>query len=275
MSFEKSSLTTLRRLPKRGEFDKKKLYSILDEAVFCHIGFVTGDSSPIVIPTLFGRDGDILYIHGSSSSRMLKSVITDEKKQFSMCLTVSIMDGLVCAKSAFHHSCNYRSVVVFGNGELIQDDKEKNAALKIISDCIIPNRWDEVRLPNETELKATSVIRLKIEDGNISGKIRNAPVGDDKEDLDLPIWSGIIPTKLIAFNPIADQASKKNGLKTTQAVLNWGKEKLKNKNGKTRDKNYRNELMFWKGLSAIGICSLGYLLYSKIQSDSNSSSNKN
>ena len=189
--------TRLRRLPKRGAFDRDTVYSILDEAFICHIGF-TVDEQPYVIPTAFGRVNDLLYIHGSSASRMLRTL----SKEINMCFTATLIDALVLARSAFHHSINYRSVVVLGNATLVTDDNEKNEALKAITNHIVPGRWDDVRWPNELELKATSVLKLPIEEA--SAKLRTGHPIDDEEDYAMNIWAGILPVELRTGDPIDD-----------------------------------------------------------------------
>ena len=189
--------TRLRRLPKRGAFDRDTVYSILDEAFICHIGF-TVDEQPYVIPTSFGRIDDVLYIHGSSASRMLRTL----SKEINMCFTATLIDALVLARSAFHHSINYRSVVVLGNATLVTDDDEKNNALEAITNHIVPGRWDDVRWPNELELKATSVLKLPIEEA--SAKVRTGPPIDDEEDYAMNIWAGILPVELKTCDPIDD-----------------------------------------------------------------------
>jgi len=189
--------TRLRRLPKRGAFDRDTVYSILDEAFICHIGF-SADEQPYVIPTSFGRVDDVLYIHGSSASRMLRTL----SKEINMCFTATLIDALVLARSAFHHSINYRSVVVLGNATLVTDDDEKNNALEAIANHIVPGRWDDVRWPNELELKATSVLKLPIEEA--SAKVRTGPPIDDEEDYAMNIWAGILPVELKTCDPIDD-----------------------------------------------------------------------
>ena len=189
--------TRLRRLPKRGAFDRDTVYSILDEAFICHIGF-SADEQPYVIPTSFGRVDDVLYIHGSSASRMLRTL----SKEINMCFTATLIDALVLARSAFHHSINYRSVVVLGNATLVTDDDEKNNALEAITNHIVPGRWDDVRWPNELELKATSVLKLPIEEA--SAKVRTGPPIDDEEDYAMNIWAGILPVELKTCDPIDD-----------------------------------------------------------------------
>lgn len=194
--------TRLKRLPKRGSFDRAAIYAILDEAFICHVGFAV-DGQPYVIPTGFARVGDDIYIHGSSASRMLRTLSDGVK----VCLTVTLVDGLVLARSAFHHSINYRSVVVLGMATLIEDAKEKNAALQALTEHIVPGRWAEVRWPNELELKATSVLKLPIDEA--SAKIRTGGPIDDEEDYALDVWAGVLPLTIKTGIPIADERSLK------------------------------------------------------------------
>jgi nitroimidazol reductase NimA-like FMN-containing flavoprotein (pyridoxamine 5'-phosphate oxidase superfamily) len=194
----KSKRTTVKRIPKRGAYDRETIFSILDAAFLCHVGFAV-DGQPYVIPTGYGRIGDVLYIHGSAASRMLRNLSLG----VDVCVTVTILDGLVLARSAFHHSMNYRSVVVLGNAELVADADEKLKALTAISDQIIAGRWEEVRPPTDSELKATSVLRLPIDEA--SAKVRSGPPVDDDEDYALPIWAGVVPMHLATSQPIADE----------------------------------------------------------------------
>ncbi len=194
---EQTERTKLRRLPKRGAFDRETIYPILDEAFICHVGFVV-DGQPYVIPTGFARIGDDLYIHGSSASRMLRNLA----KGVDVCVTVTLVDGLVLARSAFHHSMNYRSVVILGKAELVEDADEKNKALEAFTEHIIPGRWPEIRWPSELELKATSVLKLPIEEA--SAKIRTGDTIDDENDYQLDVWAGVIPLKLIGGAPVRD-----------------------------------------------------------------------
>ena len=189
--------TRLRRLPKRGAFDRGTVYSILDEAFICHIGF-TVDKQPYVIPTAYGRVDDVLYIHGSSASRMLRTLSVGVE----MCFTATLIDALVLARSAFHHSINYRSVVVLGKTTLVEDQAEKNLALETITNHIVPGRWNDVRWPTELELKATSVLKMPIEEA--SAKIRTGPPIDDEEDYAMNIWAGILPVELKTGDPVDD-----------------------------------------------------------------------
>ncbi len=190
--------TKVKRLPARGAYDRETIYAILDEAFICHVGFVS-DGQPYVIPTGFARIGDDLYIHGSSASRMLR----DLSQGIEVCVTVTLIDGLVLARSAFHHSINYRSVVVLGRAELVEDSDEKNRALEAFTEHVIPGRWPEIRWPSELELKATSVLKLPIEEA--SAKIRTGGPKDDLEDYAMDIWAGVLPLRLEKSDPVSDE----------------------------------------------------------------------
>lgn len=187
----------LRRKPDRGSHEEEAIYRILDATFLAHVGFSV-NGQPFVIPTLFGRDGDTLYIHGSAASRMLKELETGVHA----CVTVTIVDGLVLARSAMHHSMNYRSVVAFGCARKIEDPFRKKEALRRISEHLIAGRWAEVREPNEKELKATAVLEFTIEEA--SAKSRTGGVIDDEEDYNIPVWAGILPLSLAAGVPAAD-----------------------------------------------------------------------
>lgn len=189
--------TKVKRAPKRGYYDTKTIYNILDNDFVCQIGFVY-NGYPVVIPTIYGRKNDNLYFHGASVSRLLVTL----EKGVPISLNVTQTDGIVLARSAFHHSLNYHSVTVFGEAELVTDEKERLDALKVVSDQIIPLRWEEARLPNKKELKATKVLKLRIAEA--SAKIRTGPPKDEKEDYDLNIWAGVIPMKTIYGNPESD-----------------------------------------------------------------------
>jgi nitroimidazol reductase NimA-like FMN-containing flavoprotein (pyridoxamine 5'-phosphate oxidase superfamily) len=193
--------TKINRLPKRGNFERDTINRILDEGFVCHIGF-TMDEQPFVIPTSYARIGENLIIHGSSASRMMRALAREKP----ICVTVTLIDGLVLARSAFHHSMNYRSVVVFGTAKVIQDKEEKLAALRALTEHIVPNRWREVRPPNNLELKATTVLSLPIEEA--SAKIRTGNPVDDEEDYGLDVWAGVIPLKIMAGNPVSDEKLK-------------------------------------------------------------------
>ena len=197
MNFPQTDRTTLKRLPKRGHFDRDTVNAILDEGFICHVGFVV-DGQPFVIPTGYARVDDRLYIHGSQASRMLRTLA----QGIDVCVTVTLVDGLVLARSAFHHSINYRSVVVFGNATLVRDREERLTALLALSEHFVKGRWDDVREPTEEELTQTSVLTLPLEE--VSAKIRTGPPLDDEEDYSLPVWAGVVPLRLIADKPIPD-----------------------------------------------------------------------
>ncbi|HEY2961717.1 MAG TPA: pyridoxamine 5'-phosphate oxidase family protein [Pyrinomonadaceae bacterium] len=197
MTFPQTDRSKLKRLPKRGHFDRETVYSILDEGFICHIGFVV-DGQPFVIPTGYARVDDKLYVHGSQASRMLRGLASG----VDACVTVTLLDGLVLARSAFHHSMNYRSVLVFGRATIVDEPSEKMAALLALSEHIIRGRWADVREPNDQEVKMTTVLCLPLEEA--SAKIRTGPPLDDEEDYALPIWAGVVPLKLVAGDPIKD-----------------------------------------------------------------------
>lgn len=212
----KSDRSKVKRAPKRGHYDKETIYKILDASQICHVGFIHHDR-PVVIPTIFGRHENTLYIHGATVSRL----IVELEKGIDISLSVAHVDGLVLARSAFHHSMNYRSVVVFGKAKLVADD-EKNAALKVISDHLIAERWKEVREPNAKELKATKVLEITIDEA--SAKIRTGGPIDDKEDYALDIWAGEIPLKTMATQPVDDEKLSP-GIELPKSVLKYGKTK--------------------------------------------------
>ena len=194
--------TKVKRVPKRGFYDKETIYSILDKEWLCHMAFVH-EGYPVVIPTLYGRKDNYLYVHGSTASRMMK----DLKSGIPMSLSIARVNGLVLARSGFHHSANYESVVLFGNAEWIDDDNEKTAALEYISEHIIKGRWDEVRGPNEKELKGTLVLKIPIEEA--TAKIRTGGPIDDKEDYQFDIWAGVLPIEHKYLEPIVDELMEK------------------------------------------------------------------
>jgi nitroimidazol reductase NimA-like FMN-containing flavoprotein (pyridoxamine 5'-phosphate oxidase superfamily) len=197
----KTERSKVKRISKRGFYDKETVYAILDKEFICQIGFVH-EGHPIVIPTIYGRKDDTLYFHGASVSRMLQTM----EKGIPISINVTRTNALVLARSAFHHSLNYESVTLFGTASLIDDDEEKLRALHIISDQILTERWEEVRAPNQKELNVTKVLQLKIEEG--SAKIRNEGVGDDKEDYKLDIWAGIVPIETSYGKAIDDDRLK-------------------------------------------------------------------
>ncbi len=195
--------TTLKRLPKRGSFDREVVNSILDEGFVCHVGFIA-DDKPVVIPTGYARVDENLIIHGSRASRMLCAL----GKEIDLCVTVTLVDGLVLARSAFHHSMNYRSVVIFGLANAIETRTEKLAALRALSEHMIPGRWDYVREPNERELQQTTVLTVPLKEA--SAKIRTGQPIDDDEDYELPIWAGVLPLRMYPETPIVDPLLRKD-----------------------------------------------------------------
>lgn len=192
--------TTVKRLAKRGHYDAETIHAILDEALICHVGFVV-DGAPVVIPTIHWRDGDTLYVHGSAASRMLRSL----RDGVQACVTVTLLDGLVLARSAFHHSMNYRSAVIFGTARPVTKDAEKRRALDALVEHVVRGRKAEVRRPSEPELKQTLVLALPIDEA--SAKIRTGGAVDDEEDYTLPVWAGVIPARLTFGDPIRDDRS--------------------------------------------------------------------
>lgn len=195
--FSPTARTTLRRLPKRGSFERETVNGILDEGFICHVGFVV-DGQPFVIPTAYGRKGDVLYIHGARASRMQKALADGRD----VCVTVTLVDGLVLARSAFHHSMNYRSVVVFGRARAVEAEEEKNAALEAFTEHVMPGRWDDVRWPTAQELAATTVLAIQLSEA--SAKVRTGPPIDDEEDYALPVWAGVLPLGVEPGAPVAD-----------------------------------------------------------------------
>lgn len=206
--------TQLHRLPKRGSHEPETIHEILDAAFLAHVGFSV-KGQPFVIPTLYGRDGEKLYVHGSAASRMLREL----ECGVPVCLTVTLVDGLVLARSAFHHSMNYRSVVAFGTARKIEDPEHKTDALRVIAEHLMEGRWSAVRPPNEKELKATTVLEILIEEA--SAKIRTGPPLDDEEDYDLPVWAGVVPLRLAAGEPIPDERLNA-GMQIPQYVRAYG-----------------------------------------------------
>lgn len=192
-----SSRTRVVREPHRGVYDRDAAYAILDEAFICHVGFVI-DGQPFVIPTSYGRREDTLYIHGSAASRMLRNASAG----IPICVTVTLLDGLVLARSVFNHSMNYRSVVVLGTAMAVEDRAEKLTALNVISDHIVPGRWNDARRPTDKELKATTVVRLPINE--FSAKVRTGPPIDDEEDYSFRVWAGVLPLNVVPGTPISD-----------------------------------------------------------------------
>lgn len=203
----------IRRLPQRGQYERKVIYQVLDEGLVCHVGFAV-DGQPFVIPTAYGRVGDRLYIHGSPASRMLRSL----QGGIEVCVTVTLLDGLVLARSAFHHSMNYRSVVIFGTATTVKDADQKLEALKAFTEHVVPGRWAEVRLPSRQELAGTLVLSLPLTEA--SAKVRTGPPSDDEADYSLPVWAGELPLRLIAAPPINDTRLSV-GIVTPTYALNY------------------------------------------------------
>lgn len=189
--------TRVKRIPDRGKYDRETVFAILDEGFVCHVGFVV-DGQPYVIPTLFARVGEQLYIHGSAASRMLRTLAGGVQ----MCVTVTLVDALVLARSAFHHSMNYRSVVVLGRATLIQEREEKLKALEAFTHHIVRGRWNDVRQPIESELKQTTVLSLPLEE--VSAKVRSGGPKDEPEDYDLRVWAGLLPLPTVPGTPVPD-----------------------------------------------------------------------
>jgi uncharacterized protein len=188
----------LRRRRERGSYDRAVIDAILDEGLIAHLGIVGRDGQPLVIPTLHARCGDLVYLHGSAAGRTLRALAAGART----CLTVSLIDGLVLARSAMHHSANYRSVVLLGEAWAVEDPAEKRAAFQAIVEHIVPGRWPDVRPPSDSELKATAVAAMQIEEA--SAKVRTGPPVDDEEDYALPAWAGVIPLSMRPGTPQAD-----------------------------------------------------------------------
>ncbi|HYH84535.1 MAG TPA: pyridoxamine 5'-phosphate oxidase family protein [Pyrinomonadaceae bacterium] len=195
--FPKTERTKLKRLPKRGAFDRQTVYGILDEGFVCHVGFVA-DGHPVVIPTAYGRAGDVVYIHGSRASRMLRAAGAGAE----VCVTVTLIDGLVLARSAFHHSMNYRSVVIFGTARAVESDEEKTEALRAFTEHVMRGRWDDVRWPSARELSQTTVLALALEEA--SAKVRTGPPIDDEEDYEMKVWAGVVPLETVVGEAVPD-----------------------------------------------------------------------
>jgi nitroimidazol reductase NimA-like FMN-containing flavoprotein (pyridoxamine 5'-phosphate oxidase superfamily) len=201
--FTPTERTQVKRLPKRGNYERETVFAILDEGFVCHVGFSV-DGQPYVIPTNYGRSGEILYLHGSAASRMLRTL----SEGVPVSVTVTHVDGLVLARSAFHHSVNYRSVVILGTARLVTDAAEKMEALRVFTEHVMKGRWDDVRQPTEQELKATTVLALPLEE--VSAKVRTGGPVDDEKDYALPVWAGVLPIQTVAKAPLPDAQRKKD-----------------------------------------------------------------
>lgn len=202
----------VRRNPRRALYDEQTVHGILDEGLVCHLGYVV-EGQPYVIPTLYGRDGSQLILHGSAASRALLT-----GSSLPVCVTVTHIDGLILARSLFNHSANYRSVVVLGQAEVIAEPAEKMAALRVLTEHLVPGRWDEARAPDEKEMRATTVLRLDLSES--SAKVRTGPPGDDAEDMGLPVWAGEIPLSVVAGEVVADPALSR-GIDVPPSVRRW------------------------------------------------------
>jgi nitroimidazol reductase NimA-like FMN-containing flavoprotein (pyridoxamine 5'-phosphate oxidase superfamily) len=213
MATAPSQRTRLRRLPARADYERATIDAILDEALICHLGFAV-DGQPYVIPTLQARDGDTVYLHGSAASRTLRTL----RGGAPACLTATLVDGIVLARSAFHHSMNYRSVVVLGEARPITEKDEILHALRTFTEKLVPGRWDEVRAPTRQELKGTQVLAMTLDEA--SAKVRSGPPGDDDEDYALDVWAGVIPMALAAGEPVADPRLSP-GIVANATVTSW------------------------------------------------------
>ncbi|MCL1593184.1 MAG: pyridoxamine 5'-phosphate oxidase family protein [Actinomycetia bacterium] len=208
-----SERATVKRLPERGVYDETTINEVLDEALICHMAFVT-DRGPVVIPTIHARIGRTLYLHGSHASRMMRSTPDED-----VCVAATIVDGIVAARSAFHHSLNYRSVVIFGTPRNVTDGGERSRAFEAITEHVLPGRWDEARQPNEKEDAGTKLLAIDITEA--SAKVRSGPPGDDEEDMYSGIWAGVIP---LAVTPGPAQAAPdlEPGVDVPPSVKNYG-----------------------------------------------------
>ena len=200
-SYEPTPRTRVRRKPARGGYDRELIHSILDEAISCHVGFVD-DGIPYVMPTIHARIEDTLYLHGSKASRMLKVL----GEGVPCCVTATLVDGLVLARAALHHSLNYRSVVVLGTAEPVTEEEEKRAAFEAVVEHIIPGRTAEARAADAADLKATQIVRLPLDE--VSAKVRTGPPVDERGDMDLPVWAGELPLRTVTGEPVPDPAGE-------------------------------------------------------------------
>ena len=198
-SFAKTEKTALRRIPRNAVYERAAIEAILDEGMICHVGFVA-DGAPCVIPTSYVRAGEKLYIHGSAAGRTTGTLASGAQ----VCVTVTLLDGIVLARSAFNHSMNYRSVVIFGTARAVDDPGEKLEALRLFSEHVMPGRWRELRATKPVELQATLVLSLPLLE--VSAKVRAGPPSDDPDDLDAPVWAGVLPLALRKGQPVADQS---------------------------------------------------------------------
>ena len=213
--FEKTPLNQVKRVPNRGAYDSETIYPIIDGSLICHVGFVDHGRA-IVIPTIHARQGDTILLHGSSKSRMMQVMAEGAE----VCITVTHVDGLVLARSVFNHSMNYRSAVIYGKGELINDPAEKMEALRIFTDKLIPARWDDARQPTPNESKATTIVRIPID--LASSKIRTGAPKDEKEDYDLDVWAGVLPMRTV-FGELEADPVLKEGIEVPSYLTDYAK----------------------------------------------------
>lgn len=213
--FDVTGRNKIKRMPERGRYDRETVYPIIDEALICHVGIVDG-GQPIVIPTIHARINDSIVLHGAKASRLLKYVGAGHQ----VCITVTHVDGLVLARSVFHHSMNYRSAVIFGSGYVIEDPDERREAMQAITEHLIPGRWDDSRQPTSKEDKATAFVKINIDQA--SAKIRTGPPGDDDEDYELPIWAGVIPVQQMYLPPEPDPALR-DGIELPDYVKDYSR----------------------------------------------------
>jgi nitroimidazol reductase NimA-like FMN-containing flavoprotein (pyridoxamine 5'-phosphate oxidase superfamily) len=202
-SIEIDQRNRVKRAPERGVYDREAIYEIVDEALYCHVGFVQ-DGQPFVIPSTHARDGDDLLLHGATSSRLIRHIQAGHE----VCIAITFMDGLVLARSIYSHSMNYRSAVLFGKGGIVEGDEETLRGLELLSEHIMPGRWDDSRKPNEKELKATAVVSISIE--SASAKVRTGPPNDEDEDYELPFWAGVLPIQQRFLDPESDPRLDQN-----------------------------------------------------------------
>jgi nitroimidazol reductase NimA-like FMN-containing flavoprotein (pyridoxamine 5'-phosphate oxidase superfamily) len=211
--FEKTSINRVKRVPVRGKYDKNTVYQIVDQALICHVGFVQ-DERPYVIPMLHARRGDAILLHGATTSRLMRHIGAGRQ----LCITMTLVDGLVLARSAFHHSVNYRSAVLFGRGYLLETPEERMDALEEFTERMMPGRWADARPPNSKEMKATAVALVPID--LASAKVRQGPPKDDEQDLSLPVWAGVLPIRR-QIDPPVDAPDLQDGIPVPDYISSY------------------------------------------------------
>lgn len=211
--FPTTPLNKVQRLSKRGQYDEETIYAIIDEALICHVGFSI-DGQPFVMPTIHARKDSTIYFHGAIANRMLKHI----QEENSVCISCTLVDGIVFARSVFHHSMNYRSAIVFGKGRIVDSVEEKDVAFKAITDHVAKGRWEETRVPSPKEINATLVIAVEIE--SASAKVRTGPANDDEEDYSLPVWAGVLPIRQIPLAPESDSRLD-DAIKVPEYIKNY------------------------------------------------------